>query len=165
MRLCFKDCHNPHQRYYYSKTATNHFWGHLLEGEMLWTGAQPNGLGEFWREARMSWFESICCHMWTILSCAIRLHLYSTNTLTLKYRQMHTYHFPALFHQAVGGQDVDLLPCPVHVFVAVDNGPYTLHRLASTLPNPAIYLKHSVHTNAKLTCQNIAQWSFFHYKL
>lgn len=78
------------------------------------------------------------------------------NTLTPKYRQTHTYHFPALFHQAVGGQDVDLLPRPVHVFVAVDNGPYALHRLARTLPNPAIYLKHSVHTNAKLARHNVA---------
>lgn len=83
-------------------------------------------------------------------------HLYSMNTLPPKYRQTHTYHFPALFHQAIGGQDVDLLPRPVHVFVAVDNGPYALHRLARTLPNPAIYLKHSVHTTAKLACHNIA---------
>lgn len=79
-------------------------------------------------------------------------YLYSTNTIPPKYR--YTYHFPALFYQAVGEQDVNLLPRPVHVFVAVDSGPYALHRLASTLPNPAIYLQHSVHTTANLACYN-----------
>lgn len=136
----------------------------LAHNQMVWEnfGEKPD-----WVDLKAS---AVICGPF----CPVRLgykgnfgHLYSTNTLTLKYRQMHTYHFPALFHQAVGGQDVDLLPRPVHVFVAVDNGPYTLHRLASTLPNPAIYLKHSVHTTAKLACQKIAQWSpntifFFH---
>lgn len=127
---------------------------------MLWTGQQPNGLGAFWREARLSWFKSICCHMWTILSCAMRLQRQQTIWASLFHKQSHlnidthTYHFPALFYRAVGGQDVDLLPRPVHVFVAVDSGHYALHRLASTLPNPAIYLQHSVHTTANLAFYN-----------